>query len=115
MAPRTASTAVAIATVSLLLRFIADPFLARISILAPGLGTAYHAPNSWSSEAQFFLRTLLSRLPSAKFHLPEKPETGNCFFAVTWELFPASGRIPIHAHAARHHWPDAAHPLGAQA
>src|SRR5437773_7377361 len=42
VAPRTASTAVAIAIVSLLLRFMADPFLIRISILAPGLGTGYH-------------------------------------------------------------------------
>src|SRR5215831_8053478 len=42
MAPRTASTAVAIAIVSLRLRFMADRFLTRISILALGLGTAYH-------------------------------------------------------------------------
>src|SRR6266478_4163410 len=41
VAPRTASTAVAIAIVSLLLRFMADPFLTRISIFVPGSGTAY--------------------------------------------------------------------------
>jgi hypothetical protein len=33
-------------SVSSLLRFMADPFLSRISILAPGLGTKCHAPNS---------------------------------------------------------------------
>src|SRR5713226_9080335 len=65
MAPRTASTAAVIAIVSLLLRFMADPFLTRISILAPESGSISH-PNSRSSEAPFFLRGLLLPLPSVK-------------------------------------------------
>ena len=44
VATRTASTAVAIAIVSLPLRSMAHLLLTRFSILAPGLGTAYHTP-----------------------------------------------------------------------
>src|SRR5277367_576334 len=56
-AQRTASAAAAIAIVSWLLRFMADPFLTEISMFAPESGTAYHAASSprrlpWSTEEQ---------------------------------------------------------------
>jgi hypothetical protein len=41
----------------MLLRVIADPFLARISILVAGSGTAYHT-ELLISEAQFFVQDL---------------------------------------------------------
>jgi hypothetical protein len=74
---------VAVAIVSLLLHFMADPFFTRISILVPGSGAAYHTRILESPKRSFFSRTPLLPLPSAKFHAPEKPETGNRFFSVT--------------------------------
>src|SRR5258708_6798580 len=56
VAPRTASTVVAVAIVSLLLRSMADPFLTRISILATALGTEYHTPESLILRSAVFFR-----------------------------------------------------------
>src|SRR5258705_1763087 len=83
MAPRTASTAVAVAIVSLLLRIMADPFFNQDFHLVPGSGTAYHTRILDPPKRSFFSGTLLLPLPSAKFHPPEKPDTENCFFSVT--------------------------------
>src|SRR5216684_959136 len=62
---------------------MADLFFTRISILVPGSGTAYHTRILDPPKRSFFSATLLLPLPSAKFHPPEKPETGNYFFSVT--------------------------------
>jgi hypothetical protein len=48
--------------------------------LGAGWGTEYHTPILDPPKRSFFSGSLLLPLPSAKFHPPEKPKTGNCFF-----------------------------------
>src|SRR6266852_2748406 len=101
MAPRTASTAAVIAIVSLLLRFMADPFLTRISILAPESGTAYHTPildppKRRSFCGAFFCRCQAPRKPASvsSMSAPTFQKTKRGAPAITWATRPPLLLVP---------------------